>query len=277
MDKDLPSSCPVETPFGRVSHLSLLITPGGLEKVFFTAPYKVLHPFRQQGFWQVMAAKASAGLMAGDRQEVRVELAAGARAEILSQSYEKIHAMEEGQACRRGELKVGRDAVLFYAPLPVLPFADSAFESIFRVDLEDGTSRLFYADIIACGRKARGERFKYRLYASRLRVYQSGHLLYADNIHFMPEEEGLGGLTQYEGYTHLGSYLLMNFSISKEELFFQLGKLPFFSEILAGITTVVGGGICVKVLANGSEPLIELQNKLKDMLREKALSFLVSD
>lgn len=250
--------------FGRESRLFLTIGTQGVKDVCFTAPYKVLHPFRQRGFWQIMAAKASAGLMAGDCQEVQVVVEDGARGEIISQSFEKIHAMDEGLARRRGVLKVGREAVLLYAPLPVLPFAGSAFESSFTVQLADETSRLFYADTIACGRAARGELFRYRLYASRLRVYQGGQMVYADNLHFAPAESGLAGLTQYEGYTHLGNCLLLNFRLNREDLLAFLQELPVYDKIQGGLTTLAGGGLCLKALSRGSEPLLELQERLKD-------------
>lgn len=141
-------------PFGKVSELSLVLAPGKMRHLSFTAPFKVLHPFHQDGFLQIMVVKVSAGLMAGDRQSIAIDLEPGTKAEFLSQSYEKIHQMAGGEAVREGRVTVGRDATLFYAPLPVLPFADSAFRSAFAIELADETSRLFYSDILACGRTA---------------------------------------------------------------------------------------------------------------------------
>lgn len=257
--------------YGRVSELSLVLAPGRIRHMSFTAPFKVLHPFRQDGFLQIMVVKVSAGLMAGDRQSIAITLEPGAKAEFLSQSYEKIHQMEEGEAIREGKITVGPDATLFYAPLPVLPFADSAFRSDFIIDLADETSRLFCSDILACGRASRGERFAYRLYRSRVRIKSGGNLIYADNFRFAPQEDDADceGFTQYEGYTHLGNYVLCHFSMSEEELRDNLRAKLAGHDCQAGLTRFGNGNLCVKILANGSELLVAMQEYIKGFLRQQ--------
>lgn len=256
-------------PFGRTSELSLVLAPGRMRHLAFTAPFKVLHPFHQDGFLQIMVVKVSAGIMAGDRQSIAITLEPGTKAEFLSQSYEKIHQMAEGEAIREGRVTVGHDATLFYAPLPVLPFADSAFRSSFTIHLEDETSRLFYSDILACGRAARGERFAYRLYRSRVRITSGGTLLYADNFCFAPQEAGTDceGFTQYEGYTHLGNYVLCHFPVCEEELRAHLQPMLDGHDCQAGLTRFGEDGLCLKVLASGSEMLVALQERIKAFLR----------
>ena len=256
-------------PFGKVSELSLVLAPGKMRHLSFTAPFKVLHPFHQDGFLQIMVVKVSAGLMAGDRQSIAIDLEPGTKAEFLSQSYEKIHQMAGGEAVRVGWVTVGRDATLFYAPLPVLPFADSAFRSAFAIELADETSRLFYSDILACGRTARGERFAYRLYRSRVHITSGGTLLYADNFRFAPQEDSADceGFTQYEGYTHLGNYVLCHFPVREEALRAHLQPVLDTHDCQAGLTRFGENGLCLKVLANGSEMLVALQARIKDFLR----------
>lgn len=46
-------------PFGKVSELSLVLAPGKMRHLSFTAPFKVLHPFHQDGFLQIMVVKVS--------------------------------------------------------------------------------------------------------------------------------------------------------------------------------------------------------------------------
>lgn len=255
--------------FGHTSELTLTIMPRSIAHQYFTAPFKVMSPFKAQNFLQIMVVKVSAGLMAGDTEQINITLQPGAKAEFLSQAFEKIHQMDDdGEAKREGHIKVGADATLYYAPLPVLPFADSAFRSSFVIDLDSDTSRLFYSDVLACGRAARGEEFAYRLYESRLRITRGGELIYVDNLHFAPAEDGLdmAGLTQYEGYSHLGTYLFVNLNKTEEELRAfveeQLGK----QKCLYGLTCFNTDAYCLKVLAQGSEPLVKLQNTIKDYL-----------
>lgn len=51
--------------------------------------------------------------------------------------------MDEGSASRTIEVQVDKNAALYYYPQPVIPFAQSAFDSKMTIHLEDETSKLF--------------------------------------------------------------------------------------------------------------------------------------
>ena len=128
--------------FGKVSRLILQAERRGektvLTDVQFTAPYKIMEPFpRPKGGICVMQLAASAGIMEGDRQEIRLLAGPGADLEVVSQAYDKIHQMREGCARRRTEVQVSSGARLYLNPQPVIPFGDSAFESRTEADLAD--------------------------------------------------------------------------------------------------------------------------------------------
>ena len=73
-----------------------------LEDVSFTAPFKIMHPFyEKKDFMTVMLLTASAGIMAGDRQEIDVCVRENSNMEFVSQAYEKIHRMEKDCAKRQ--------------------------------------------------------------------------------------------------------------------------------------------------------------------------------
>lgn len=255
--------------FGHTSELAIEVTPKSVRHLYFTAPFKVMSPFKAQNFLQIMVVKVSAGLMAGDCEMITIKLEPHAKAEFMSQAFEKIHQMNDGgEAKREGHITVGDDATLYYAPLPVLPFADSAFRSSFVIDLESTTSRLFYSDVLACGRAARGEEFAYRLYESRLRIKRAGELIYVDNLHFAPAEDGVDmtGLTQYEGHSHLGTYLFVNLELTEDELREWVDEQLEGKDCLYGLTCFNEDAYALKVLSLGSEMLVNLQNAIKDKL-----------
>jgi urease accessory protein len=93
----------MENQFGKVSKLQLTAEKKEnrtiLGDVSFTAPFKVMRPFyEKEDFMTVMLLTASAGIMAGDRQEFTIRVGEHAKMEFVSQSYEKIHQMKEGCA-----------------------------------------------------------------------------------------------------------------------------------------------------------------------------------
>ena len=96
----------MENQYGKVSRVFIRTDAENgetkLADVFFTAPFKVMRPFDGEDGWnEIMIMSVSAGTMAGDSQEYRIEIGSGSRAEITSQAYEKIHRMKEGFAERK--------------------------------------------------------------------------------------------------------------------------------------------------------------------------------
>ena len=203
----------MDNKFGKVSRISACaaLKDGKtiLEDLSFTAPYKIMTPFeKENGGIQIMPLCASAGIMAGDSQEFSYHVKEGADLEILSQSFEKIHKMDEGSASRTIEVQVDKNAALYYYPQPVIPFAQSAFDSKMTIHLEDETSKLFLLEIISCGRNAHEERFQYRRFSSKVLLYRGEKLIYRDNTRYEPGKMPMEGIGLYEGYTHMANLFL---------------------------------------------------------------------
>lgn len=118
----------MENKFGKISRITACAALKNgktiLEDLSFTAPYKIMAPFaKENGGTQIMPLCASAGIMEGDSQEFSYHVKEGADLEVLSQSFEKIHKMDEGSASRTISVQVDPHAVLYYYPQPVIPFA----------------------------------------------------------------------------------------------------------------------------------------------------------
>ena len=130
----------MENKFGKISRITACAALKNgktiLEDLSFTAPYKIMAPFaKENGGTQIMPLCASAGIMEGDSQEFSYHVKEGADLEVLSQSFEKIHKMDEGSASRTISVQVDPHAVLYYYPQPVIPFAQSSFTSTMTIHL----------------------------------------------------------------------------------------------------------------------------------------------
>ncbi len=261
----------VNNKFGKKSELHVkAVQEHGktrLEDCCFTAPFKVMSPFYdEQNRMSLMLISVSAGIMEGDTQDIRIEAEPGTWMEIISQSYEKIHKMTPGGATRRRTtLKVAREATLLYMPLPAIPFAESAFENETEIYLEDDTSRLFYGEIISCGRAARGERFAYRRYKSRTKIRQGEQLIYLDNALYEPEQQELEGFCMFEGYSHLSSLLIINVKVSVQQEEELLRILEETERIEGGYTRTGHGDLCVRMLANEADVLVKMHKRIKEI------------
>lgn len=252
--------------FGKLSRLCITAAQRDgrtvLADASFTAPYKLMHPFpRPDSGIQIMPVCASAGIMNGDTQEFIYRVRDGAVLEVLSQSFDKIHKMEaDGSASRHIALTVGQNAVLYYAPQPVIPFAQSAFDSVMDIRLADESSRLFLQDILCCGRAVRGERFAYRRFTSKIMVYRGQELIYRDNTKYLPEVMPMEEIGMYEGFTHMANVLLFGVSRDIRE---EVWELIQASDCEGGITMLRPGDYVVRMFGTTAQKLKNVTEKLK--------------
>lgn len=247
----------MDNQFGKTSRLSVsAVRRDGrtiLDDVSFTAPYKLMKPFpKANGGIQIMPMCASAGIMRGDTQEFAYHVGAGADLEVLSQSFDKIHKMDRGSASRHIRIEVEPDAVLYYAPQPVIPFAQSAFDSRMDIHLADASSHFFLQDIISCGRTAYDERFAYRRFSSKVLITRGEELIYRDNTWYEPDQMPMEGMGMYEGYTHMANLFLSGPCMQLQEPIWDILEQ---SEGEGGVTALEQGDLAVRIFGTRAQQL----------------------
>ena len=234
-----------ENQFGKLSefYLTAAYRDGRtvMEDVSFTAPFKVMHPFyEKKDVMTVMLLTASAGIMAGDRQEINLCAKERSSLEFVSQAY----------ACLR------------YLPLPAIPFAGSDYRCTAEVELEDETSQFVFREILSCGRVAYGEEFQYRRFQSRVCISQGGRLVYRDNACYEPGQMDMGNFGMYEGFTHLASLVICN--QQKPEGWVQQVRrlLEDAGDMEGGVTHTSAGHIVVRILGKNAAQLTEITERI---------------
>lgn len=267
----------VPNAFGKES--SLRIVAGRdqdrtyLKELSFTAPFKVMSPFQQpDGGIKVMPLTASAGIMEGDRQVIHIETKPHTKLEYVSQSYEKIHKMNNGNARRETCLRVGSGSLLLYRPLPVIPFEQSAFDSRTEIQLEDAAGRLFYQEILACGRVAGGERFGYRYYHTLVEACRCGRMIYRENCRFHPAMGGMEETGLFEGYSYLANILIFH---TGADIYIDAIRslIDKQADICGGVTLTADSDIVVRMLSKQVQNL----QQMCDMVYKQVMSFIEPD
>lgn len=242
-----------------------------LKDVYFTSPLKIITPFNTDyGLTSVMLLSSSSGIMADDRYRISVDIGDGCRSEITSQSYEKIHKMEDGHAERVNEITVGSNAILNYMPQPTIPFKQSAFENVTNVHLKDETSKLIYHEILTSGRVHYGESFNYTYFKNVTDIFVGGKRIYRDNTYFDPEMFKMDGFGMYEGYTHLSNIVIVNFGDSKElckSIRELLGECK--EDISYGASITEHGDVVVRIFGYQANLLEVLNAKIATLILDK--------
>ncbi|MBP6923821.1 MAG: urease accessory protein UreD [Veillonella sp.] len=260
-----------DNQFGRLSQVSFDAVYQDkqtcLRNIEFTAPYKIIDPFPRdtQGI-QVMLLSASAGIMAGDRQEFTFSIHENAVVEFISQAYEKIHQMAKGKATRISKITVDAGGTFIFNPQPTIPFGESSFENTIEVQLENEQSRFYMSEILTAGRVARGEKFQYHKYYNHVLIWRNQQLIYRDNARFEPTMMDMAGFGMYENYTHMGNIFiskpLEDTSGFVEKLEQVIADIQEHVDVEIGYTQLASGDYVVRDFANRAQLLEQVANKI---------------
>jgi urease accessory protein len=131
-------------------------------------PWRVIRGFQAaSGELLAHVHNLSGGILDTDSLDWRVDVAAGAQAQVTSTGATRVYRSRApaSVASQRAALTVGENGYLEYLPDQLIPFAGSRFDQSMRVNLASGASLILW-DRIAPGREATGELFRYESLAS---------------------------------------------------------------------------------------------------------------
>jgi urease accessory protein len=174
-----------------VLELSFERTDGGtaLVRDYATAPFHVSgtlghdpHPEAAT----VLVQSSAGGVAQGDRRSVEIDIAPDAVARVSTQSATKVQSMRRNYAAATTSLRVGTGGHLDHVPEPTILHADARYHTDLALDLDRGGTAVV-ADVVVPGRLARGERFEFERYVSRVRATGPDGLLFEDATHLTPE------------------------------------------------------------------------------------------
>jgi urease accessory protein len=169
------------------------------------APLKLIIPRPRASSVWACATSFGGGLVAGDRLALDCAIGAGATAVIGTQATTKVYRTDAlVPAQSRLHASVGAGAVLALLPDAASCFAGARFLTQTQVDLHQSGS-LLLLDWLTAGRAARGERWAFSDYRSRIRVAVDGRLRWRESLHLC----GGPALAARMGATHVLANLLV--------------------------------------------------------------------
>lgn len=176
-----------ETQPGRgVLELSFIAGRTNVTRARATSPLKLLAPRRRGPAAWVYTSTYGGGLVAGDEIDIDIRVGPKAICVIGTQSSTKVYRNPTGLPSRQMvRATVAEGATLVLAPDPVTCFAGATYEQQQRFYLHPGGA-LVMIDWLTSGRRARGERWAFSRYRSRLDVYFGQEHLLADALLLHP-------------------------------------------------------------------------------------------
>ncbi|RKH41741.1 urease accessory protein UreD [Corallococcus interemptor] len=188
------------------------------------SPLRLLTPRNHGHAAWAYTSSFGGGLVDGDHLRLEVDVADGASALLATQGANRVYRSPTG--CRSDLCaRVGRDALLAWVPDPTVCFTGARYSQTLDVTLAPGAS-LVLADVVTAGRSARGERWAFLHYASRLRVAREERALVDERWVLDPAH---GALPERLGrFDALASVLLVGPALkdAREALAARVAGLP---------------------------------------------------
>ncbi|TLD95740.1 urease accessory protein UreD [Helicobacter jaachi] len=245
-------------------HLSVKLGFGDktiIDKMFFTPPFKIIEPFYDESTAaHIILMVASAGLMAGDRQEMCLDLQEKSRLHLTSQSFEKVHDTQDDYASRQLFINVANHAMLDFNPLPCILFENASFRAQSDIQLK-ADSILYHSEILAA-RNLQNAHFAFKSYITTLKIFIENKLVLFDNTRFIPSQMPLENLCFLGDFSHYLNLIIIDKA-------FNLHKALEYLESQSSMCaiTAINGGYCLKALGYGSEELLKLRADIINIAR----------
>jgi urease accessory protein len=171
-------------------------------------PWKVVRSFpAPDGACLVHLHNLSGGVLAGDRLDMDVHVAPGARAQLTTAGATRIYRARPADPTARQSLFVeaGEGSLLEHLPDPIIPFAGSRYRQCSVFHLADGAG-LFWWEIVAPGRAA--QHFAYDQLELTTEIYAQGIPVAIERARLEPATRPLDNAAQLERFTHTATFFI---------------------------------------------------------------------
>ncbi|MFZ3214999.1 MAG: urease accessory protein UreD [Candidatus Acidiferrales bacterium] len=221
-------------------------------------PLKVVRAFAvQDGAALAHLHNVSGGLLGGDRLALHVTMGAGARVQLTTTGATRIYRPREGAppATQTNEFTVREGALLEYVPDAIIPFAGARFSQASTIHLAQGAG-LFWWEILAPGREARGEVFAYDCVEMKTGVFALGRPIVGERVRIEPQRRAVSSLGRLGPYRTWATFCIARVGLGaadwlaiERELREQAAGLASPGETLWGISALPAHGLMVRCVA----------------------------
>lgn len=216
----------------------------------------------------VYIMESSGGMVAGDRNDITIKIAADSRARLVQQSALKIYPSHTGETCyQKIDVDIAERARLEWMPEVIIPFIDAKFQVDTTLHVA-ADATVLWGEIIAPGREKRGEIFDYESFRSNFKIFVDGELIAFDSLHFSPREMKLGSIGVLEGAMYVGSVWLVSPNIDNVDIRALQETLKVEEGLQASMTRLEGNAIHCRWIGKDQWTLQEEMKRIYALLAD---------
>ncbi|HZP61705.1 MAG TPA: urease accessory protein UreD [Opitutaceae bacterium] len=239
-----------------------------LARQSFRAPFHISKPYWDGRVLQVQVVNSTAGILAGDRLELAVEVRAGAALRVTTPAATRAFMMRSGAAECRQSFAVAAGAWLEYSPEPLCPHRACDYAQTTRLALA-ADAEVFFADVLAPGRVGRGEAWAWRRLLLQLDVEVEGEPVLRERL------DGSGAdLAQLAAFYNSSKAWFATVVIFSPQLTADDAAWPALRALhggdrWVGVTRLRRAGWIVRLIAPGGQALRDLLAEVRSALAKK--------
>ena len=239
--------------------------------------FTILRVKRQEPPWRVVRGfplasgetlahihNVSGGILDGDSLECRVDVNAGAQAQITTTGATRVYRSRSSEriALQRLSVKIGERAYLEYLPDQVIPFAGSRFEQSTAIELQKGASLIWW-EMIAPGREASGEIFRYESLAASVELIACGEPIAIERWTIAPLLRSPAAIARLGSFRYFASCYVCQAGMPGERWRKFESELQAVADrlsgpdVLWGVTSLRAHGLAVRGVAVSGRSLYD--------------------
>lgn len=241
------------------------------KNVYFQGALKVMRPIYHDDSGQVCyyILNPGGGYLDGDRYQMKISLMEQARLTLTTQSATKIYKTPNKPAYQETEITLKKGSYLEYISDPLIGYRDARYKQKTVIRMEKGAT-LLISDIITSGWSPDGAQFSYDLLQLVTEIYMDDELIVFDHLKLNPSSQDIASLGFMEGFTHLGSMMVLGEQTDSElldRLYDAVGEET--KEYKIGLTLLPVNGIMIRVLANSTQTIEKIQTKCHEIINQE--------
>lgn len=243
--------------------------------VYFQGAFKVMRPVYHDHTGQVCyyLLNPGGGYLDGDRYRMRISVDKGARATLTTQSATKVYKTPNDYAYQETEIHLQEGSYLEFLPDPLIAYQHARYKQKNIVHMEKGATFL-YTDILTPGWSPNGDTFSYESVQLLTEVHWDGKLGVFDHIKLVPAQQNISGLGFMEGYSHLGSMIVVGEQTDNSLLddiyhIVQTEKL----DLKIGLSRLQIPGFSIRILANSTGIIERIFADCHRLINEKWFNY----
>lgn len=180
------------------------------DNVYFQGAFKVMRPvyLNNYNYPCYYLLNPGGGYLDGDTYRMKITLQEEAQLTLTTQSSTKVYKTPKSYAYQETEFHLKKDSYLEYLPDALIAYKDAKYVQKNVVYMEQGAT-LLYSDIVTPGWSPEGSKFSYDSLQLKSEIYMDNELVVFDHVKLQPEMQNMAGLGFMEGYTHLGSFIVI--------------------------------------------------------------------